>query len=800
MADERKVLEVQITGIGDAVSEIQRLIKLVGVIDGQMDGLADANKKNTKEYASLTAELKMYRTQLNAVTKETAQAIRVTNEKAGYLEKLEQDVRSLEQAYRRLSEAEFKGTQGKAMLENLKKQRAALASAQADYGKYSMNVGNYASATNMLAINVGQVMKEIPNFAISARIGIMSLTNNLPMLGEAIKAVRVQQQAMIAEGQKAPSMFSLISKSVFGLTGVLSIAMVFLQLYGARIVEWIGSLFKAKNAVDELTKSIQELEKESFNKLKNDYEKITKFQLDYQKAVKKADKDRLTALDEFAKKEFNIDDDRLQRIKNGLDTWKNFFRQYLKMAEDTYFNESLIKKKVEASLDLDLARRNLETSRRNLYTEFTDEQVTNIVQGRVAVWNSVGRAYKKAAEEFNAANESVKKLQPIGLRAISGNYIDTKATTTTSTTTTETIIKGVEDAVTDVRLTNALLDLEEKFRNAMKIAAPEIDTEQIISSITAIEDATKQQNETMIDMLSNLDTEYVRDLITYEQYIQRKKDILEDALNAGLDIGKENFEEWKKLYKEDEQNKETSEAKKKQIVNMFSREAQLLVRSLSDYYDAVNDAELQNYAQTITGKANYDELYAQKKYELEYEGAKRKKQLGIFNAIIDTAGAIIGFLKDPSGIAGTILSAMAGVTGAIQIATIAKQPLPVAPSGGGSMSGTKSTVKEKFHTGTYRPASSSEEQEITRTLLTTERVLSPAQTSVFDSIIGRMQSFGGSGAITSGVGVSQMLEEQMIQRAMTNALMAQKAPLISWAEFENQAMRQQKLRNNMIIG
>jgi hypothetical protein len=62
-----------------------------------------------------------------------------------------------------------------------------------------------------------------------------------------------------------------------------------------------------------------------------------------------------------------------------------------------------------------------------------------------------------------------------------------------------------------------------------------------------------------------------------------------------------------------------------------------------------------------------------------------------------------------------------------------------------------------------------------------------------------MQSFGGSGAITSGVGVSQMLEEQMIQRAMTNALMAQKAPVMSWTEFENQAMRQQKLRNNTII-
>ena len=446
MADERKVLEVQIMGIGDAVSEIQRLIKVVETLSVQQGKLDKTAAGDAKQYASLTAELKMYRTQLNAVTKETAQAIRVTNEKAGYLEALEQDVRSLEQAYRRLSEAEFKGTQGKAILENLKKQRAALASAQADYGKYSMNVGNYASATNMLAINVGQVMKEIPNFAISARIGIMSLTNNLPMLGEAIKAVRVQQQAMIAEGQKAPSMFSLISKSVFGLTGVLSIAMVFLQLYGARIIEWIGSLFKAKNATDDLRKSLTELNKTSFDKLQSDMEKIAKFQLDYRKAIRESNKERVSALDEFARKEFGIDQERLNRIKSGLETWKQFFTEYLNIARDTYYNEALIKMKTEKQVQTQLQAAEKELILQGIkqqlesagYVASQVEKITNRFKTGQLDWMDISRmGLTNLTKQWNALQGEVKKtteetkiLNKLSLKPIGGNYISTGDTKT----------------------------------------------------------------------------------------------------------------------------------------------------------------------------------------------------------------------------------------------------------------------------------------------------------------------------------------------------------------------------------
>jgi hypothetical protein len=225
----------------------------------------------------------------------------------------------------------------------------------------------------------------------------------------------------------------------------------------------------------------------------------------------------------------------------------------------------------------------------------------------------------------------------------------------------------------------------------------------------------------------------------------------------------------------------------------------MLVRSVNDYFNAVNEAELGNYAKMIAGRANYDELYAQKKYQLQYESAKREKALNIFSAIIDTAGAIVGYLKDPSGPAGLALSILAGITGATQIATIATTPLPVPPSGntGAKISGS---VTEKFHSGGVAgqtPDTPRREQEITRTLLSTERVLSPQQTSIFDSMINRMSSMGGTAGIVGGIGVTTDSDRMYI--AMSKALRNMPAPIMTWQEFERQRDRQERLRNNAII-
>ena len=323
--------------------------KLKGITIGQISKEADAAlvRKLNAETEKLVAQEQKLQTQITKTSQASAQRAKATT---GYINELEAEVKQLTAAYNALSKAELQGVGGQQALQNLKSKREELAGLKAAYGDMRMNVGNYSSATKMLGINIGQVLKEMPNFAISMRTGIMSLTNNLPMLAETIKQVKVEQLAMIEAGKKAPSMFGLIAKSVFGLTGFMSILMVLMQLFSEDIVKSIATLFKFNNTLKETRKIIGEISKASFDRLSNDIDKARLFALDYNKAIRDGNKERINMLEDVGKKEYNLHKDRLKQIGENINTWKLAFKEYLDIARKTYYNEALSKKLAEKEM------------------------------------------------------------------------------------------------------------------------------------------------------------------------------------------------------------------------------------------------------------------------------------------------------------------------------------------------------------------------------------------------------------------------------------------------------------------
>lgn len=281
---ETKIIEIKIQGL-DGFNEIAKHVEQIEIAEKEIKKLkyeTDELGKSVKrsmttqdknKVAEYTTTIKMHRREIGVLSREVISSFKADQQKIGHIEKLEAEVQSLTLQYRKLTEAQLNDANvGGKMLVNLKKKREELQGMKQAYGDYGMAVGNYGTATKMLGINIGQVMKEMPNFAISARTGIMSLSNNLPMLGEAIKYVRIEQQKLIAAGKEAPSMFSLIAKSVFGLTGILSIGTVLLTLYGADIIKWVGNLFKGKDALDAATissKNFNETIKDGNSLMKN---------------------------------------------------------------------------------------------------------------------------------------------------------------------------------------------------------------------------------------------------------------------------------------------------------------------------------------------------------------------------------------------------------------------------------------------------------------------------------------------------------------------------------------------------
>jgi tubulin-specific chaperone A len=107
------------------------------------------------------------------------------------------------------------------------------------------------------------------------------------------------------------------------------------------------------------------------------------------------------------------------------------------------------------------------------------------------------------------------------------------------------------------------------------------------------------------------------------------------------------------------------------LIALIDRERQAQARQ---------NAEAQ--AQTEQAKARQEEIK-----QLQKEQAETQKALQLFNVITNTASAIVGFLATPGGIPGTILSVLAGITGAAQAAAIASTPVPTFAQGGYTGSG-----------------------------------------------------------------------------------------------------------------
>lgn len=304
---ETKIIEIKIQGL-DGFNEIAKHVEQIEIAEKEIKKLkyeTDELGKSVKrsmttqdknKVAEYTTTIKMHRQEIGVLSKEVISSFKADQQKIGHIEKLEAEVQSLTLQYRKLTEAQLNDVNvGGKMLANLKKKREELQGMKQAYGDYGMAVGNYSTATKMLGINIGQVMKEMPNFAISARTGIMSLTNNLPMLGEAIRYVRIEQQKLIAAGKEAPSMFSLIAKSVFGLTGILSIGTVLLTIYGEDIIKWVGNLIKGSRAVNELKmrqEALNEVIKSGSSEIKNAYTNVMNVRIafdEYEKGLLTAD-------------------------------------------------------------------------------------------------------------------------------------------------------------------------------------------------------------------------------------------------------------------------------------------------------------------------------------------------------------------------------------------------------------------------------------------------------------------------------------------------------------------------------
>lgn len=215
--------------------------------------------------------------------------------------------------YRKLTDLEKNAPFGQSLKRAIDQLDPAIKKADATIGNFQRSVGNYPSAFNGLNNSIQQVLREAPSAAVSLNTFFLAISNNLPIVfdelsraRQTIKATNEQIQAgatiakeaatanallagstlevATAEGllaektalanaqqTKAPSLLQQVGKSLFSIQSALTLGVLALTLFGGKLFEFIGNLFKTGDAADKLTekqKNLAESQKNYNNALK----------------------------------------------------------------------------------------------------------------------------------------------------------------------------------------------------------------------------------------------------------------------------------------------------------------------------------------------------------------------------------------------------------------------------------------------------------------------------------------------------------------------------------------------------
>ena len=146
-------------------------------------------------------------------------------------------------------------------LNSLKKAKEETAKTQA----IDIDTDAVTRKTNNLKMQFSQVARELPSLAMGPQMFILAISNNLPMLADAIADVRKQNELLAASGQKGVPVWKQLGKALLSPQTAL-IALISLGIvYGKEIGQWIKKTFSFSDSLETLSES-QKRYQEALNK------------------------------------------------------------------------------------------------------------------------------------------------------------------------------------------------------------------------------------------------------------------------------------------------------------------------------------------------------------------------------------------------------------------------------------------------------------------------------------------------------------------------------------------------------
>lgn len=156
-------------------------------------------------------------------------------------------------------------TAERAQLEELKKSSAALTAeleklrkAKVQNNETPTVKDDPAPKLNNLRMSFTQIARELPSLTMGPQMFFLAISNNIPMVQDALAQARKEHDALVASGKKATPVWRQVVSSLVSWQTALAVGITLLVMYGKDIWDFTKSLFGVKEAAVEAMRSSDE--------------------------------------------------------------------------------------------------------------------------------------------------------------------------------------------------------------------------------------------------------------------------------------------------------------------------------------------------------------------------------------------------------------------------------------------------------------------------------------------------------------------------------------------------------------
>lgn len=371
----------------------------------------------------------------------------------------------------------------------------------------------------------------------------------------------------------------------------------------------ITTLIKKMTEIPDNIKIKIGIESDAINQTKSLREDILKFEKDYDKARSEGDYRAIKRLDDLAKKQYGLSQAQINTINHTKDGWEDFFKGYLKMAEDTYYNEALIKQKVELEMQIEVAKVQADAFKKSgklrqdeidvveKYAKQTGLSVRTI-QDIFGV--GIKQDLLDVTRSINDNQAKLKELEKIKAKT-NANYFNQK-----TIDTTENITKTVKEKVV-AQPSNI------DYRKYSNFGQPDVSgLEDFYKKSSDLNSKLLNDNLTKMgnDELDELKKLYDKGKLTTDEYLKEKLDIITSYELAGVDLTQTAYNAQAEIV-------EKAEAQKREAIQKTIATIEESLNTATSVVDAIsalnqNEVDSVNKKYTLTKEKNdqayYDEV------------------------------------------------------------------------------------------------------------------------------------------------------------------------------------------------